>query len=121
MLWRGRFPRGRHELPGDAFEHLARQVRVPAAELGSYDFASRTAQRHRTAIRQYTGFRECCVADAATMTAWLAEHVAQIERRQDRVRDELLARYRTQLIEPPSTDRVTEIVRSRCTKPSSRC
>ena len=33
LLWRGRFPRGRHELPDDAVAHLARQVRVPAIEL----------------------------------------------------------------------------------------
>ncbi|MCA1680318.1 MAG: hypothetical protein LC777_15885 [Actinobacteria bacterium] len=30
---------------------IARQVRVAAGELASYDFASRTAQRHRTEIR----------------------------------------------------------------------
>jgi hypothetical protein len=30
LLWRGRFPRAAHELPGDAVAHLARQVRVPA-------------------------------------------------------------------------------------------
>jgi len=51
--WRGRFPTGSHELPDDAVAHLARQVRVPTGELASYDFASRTAQRHRTEIRAY--------------------------------------------------------------------
>ena len=69
------------ELPDDAVAHLARQVRVAAGELASFDFASRTAQRHRTEIRAYTGFRECSVLDAETLTVWLAEHVASIERR----------------------------------------
>src|SRR5437762_799680 len=59
LLWRGRFPRGRHELPDDAVAHVARQVGVPVDELGGYDSASRTAQRHRSEIRRYTGFREC--------------------------------------------------------------
>ena len=54
LLWRGRFPRGLDEVSDDAVAHLARQVRVPAAELGSFDFASRTAKRHRTEIRAYT-------------------------------------------------------------------
>jgi hypothetical protein len=112
VLWRGRFPPGSHEPPDDAVAHLARQVRVPAGELASYDFASRTAQRHRTEIRAYTGFRECSVADAEALAAWLAEHLASSERREHRVRDELLARCRARLIEPPTPERVTEIARS---------
>jgi hypothetical protein len=112
MLWRGRFPPGSQDLPDDAVAHLARQVRVPAGELASYDFASRTAQRHRTEIRAYTGFRECSVADAEALTSWLAEDVASIERREHRVREELLDRCRAQLIEPPTPDRVSEITRS---------
>ena len=111
VLWRGRFPPAAQQLPEDAVAHLARQVRVPATELESYDFASRTAQRHRTEIRAYTGFRECSVADAETLTGWLAEHVAGVERREPRVREELLARCRAQLIEPPTLDRVSEITR----------
>jgi len=92
LLWRGRFPRGRHELADDAVDHVARQVGVPAAEFGSYDMMSRTAQRHRTEIRRYSGFRECSVADAEKLVLWLAGHVAQSERRGDRVREDLLAR-----------------------------
>jgi hypothetical protein len=112
LLWRGRFPRGLHEVPDDAVAHLARQVRVTAAELGSFDFASRTAKRHRTEIRVYTGFRECSVADAEALVGWLAEHVASGERRPERVRDELILRCRAELIEPPTPERVSEIARS---------
>ena len=112
VIWRGRFPTGSHELADDAVAHLARQVRVPAGDLASYDFASRTAQRHRTEIRAYTGFRECSVADAEALASWLAEHVASFERREHRVREELLARCRTQLIEPPTPDRASEVTRS---------
>jgi hypothetical protein len=53
--------------------HLARQVRVPAGELASFEFASRTAQRHRSEIRAYTGFRECSVTDAEMLASWLAD------------------------------------------------
>jgi hypothetical protein len=55
LLWRGRFPRGRHELADDAVAHVARQVGVAAGEFGSYDMAGRTPQRHRTEIRRYAG------------------------------------------------------------------
>jgi len=112
LLWRGRFPRGLHEVPDDAVAHLARQVRVPAAELGSFDLASRTAKRHRTEIRAYTGFRECSVADAEALAGWLAEHVTSGERRPERVREELIVRCRAELIEPPTPERVSEIARS---------
>ena len=54
----------------------------------------------------------CSVLDAEALTSWLAEHVASIERREPRVREELLARCRAQLIEPPTPDRLSEITRS---------
>jgi hypothetical protein len=76
VLWRGAMA----ELPDDAVAHLARQVRVPASELGSFDFGGRTAKRHRTEIRAYTGFRACSVIDAETLVAWLTEHIAGVER-----------------------------------------
>ncbi|MFE9921347.1 DUF4158 domain-containing protein [Streptomyces sp. NPDC005774] len=41
LTWRGRFPKMRLELPPDAIEHVAKQVGIPAAELGFYDFTSR--------------------------------------------------------------------------------
>ncbi len=112
LLWRGRFPRGRHELADDAVAHVARQVDVAAVEIDSYDFSARTAQRHRSEIRRYTGYRECSVADAETLATWLATGVAEGERQEDRIRDHLVARCRAELIEPPSADRITEIVRS---------
>ncbi|APY84484.1 MULTISPECIES: hypothetical protein [Streptomyces] len=35
----GRLPRGRFELPGEAVEFVARQVRVPASELDGYEWS----------------------------------------------------------------------------------
>ncbi|UKY47840.1 DUF4158 domain-containing protein [Streptomyces inhibens] len=106
----GRFPRGRFELPGEAVEFVARQVQVPASELGTYEWTGRTIEYHRAQIRGYLGFRECSVVDADKLTAWLAEHVACKERRPEQVRVELLARCRTECIEPPSAGRCDRIV-----------
>jgi len=61
--------------------------------LGLYEWTGRTTEYHRAQIRQHLGFRECSTADADKLTAWLAEQVAQAERRPDRVRQELLAAY----------------------------
>lgn len=46
------------------------------------------------------------------LAAWLAENVAERERRPERVRDELLARCRGERIEPPSEGRIDRVVRS---------
>ncbi|MYW69811.1 DUF4158 domain-containing protein [Streptomyces sp. SID8379] len=102
----GRFPRGRAELPGEAVAFVARQVQVPASELGFYDWTGRTVEYHRAQIREHLGFRECSVADAETLTAYLAENVAHKERGPEQVRVELLARCRTENIEPPTPGRV---------------
>jgi hypothetical protein len=58
------------------------------------------------------GFRECSVADAEVLTAWLVDNVTQAQRGTDAVRDHLLARCRTEKIEPPTGGRVDRIVRS---------
>lgn len=108
----GRFPSGRSELPDEAVEFVARQVKVSASDLGFYEWSGRTIEYHRSQIREHFDFRECSVADADKLTDWLAAHVAHAERAPDRVREELLARCRTERIEPPSPDRVTRIVRS---------
>ncbi|MFD3910106.1 DUF4158 domain-containing protein [Streptomyces sp. NPDC058603] len=108
----GRFPRDRSEVPERAVDFLARQVRVPAAELDSYDWTGRTIEYHRAQIRRHFGFRECTVADAEEVTAYLAEHVAREERRPERVRAELLARLRAQSIEPPTPGRCDRIVKA---------
>lgn len=108
--WKGRFPRGRSDLADNAIEHVARQVGVPPEELGFYDWAGRTIKGHRAEARRYLGFRECTVGDADKLTGWLAEHVAQHERRADRVREELLAYCRDERIEPPTSGQVDRTV-----------
>jgi TnpA family transposase len=110
--YQGRFPRGRAELDAAAVEYVARQVKVEPSELGFYDWSGRTAEYHRAQIRRHLGFRECSVADAEKLTAWLALSVCQDERQHDRVRDELLAHCRAERVEPPAAGRVDRIVRS---------
>jgi len=112
LLWRGRFPRGRHEIPDDAIAHVARQIGVSAGDMGFYDVASRQARNHRAEIRGHTGFRVCTVADADKLALWLAGGVARDGRSADHVRAELLCHCKAERIEPPTTDRVKRIVES---------
>lgn len=108
----GRFPSGRSELPDEAIEFVARQVQVPGAELGLYEWSGRTIEFHRSQIRTHLGFRECGIADADKLTSWLAEGIAQRERVPELVRSELLTRCRFEHIEPPTSKRIDRIVRS---------
>ena len=47
---RGRFPRSRGELPDEAVAYVARQVKVPASDLGLYEWSGRTFEYHRAQI-----------------------------------------------------------------------
>jgi len=108
----GRFPRGRSELPQEAVDFVARQMKVPAGDLGFYEWSGSTIEYHRAQIRQHLGYRECGVTDAERLTTWLVEHVTQAERSPERVREELLARCRLDRVEPPTGGRLDRIVRS---------
>jgi hypothetical protein len=105
-------PRGRGELPDDAVRFVADQVKVPASELGLYEWTGRTIERHRAQIRQHLGFRECSVEDADKLAGWLASEVCETEWQHDVVRGQLLARCRGERIEPPTGGRIDRIVRS---------
>ncbi|MER6103727.1 Tn3 family transposase [Streptomyces sp. NPDC001832] len=63
------------ELPGEAVEFVARQVQVPASEMGFYDWTGRTVEYHRAQIREHLGFRECSVADAEKLTVFVARYL----------------------------------------------
>jgi hypothetical protein len=65
----GRFPEGRSELPDEAVEWVARQVKVPASDLGFYEWSGSSPKYHRAQIRRHFGFRECSVADQEKLTA----------------------------------------------------
>lgn len=90
----GRFPRGRSDLSETVVEFVARQLGVDASELGFYEWSGRTIEYHRNQIRTHLGFRVATTSDQEQLTAWLASNVAHAERRPERVRDELLAKFR---------------------------
>jgi hypothetical protein len=112
LTWRGRFPKTRLELPPDAVEHVAKQAGVAASELGFYDFTDRTAQRHRTELRKLTGWHECSKTDTLKLVSHLVDAIWHDERRDEQVRAELFRQMRHDLIEPPTPDQVTSIIRS---------
>ena len=106
----GRFPRGRAELDDDAVAFVARQVGVPASDLGFYEWAGSTIEYHRAQIRKALGFREATVGDENKLAGWLAEEVCPLELSEDRLREALVARCRIQRIEPPAPSRIERVL-----------
>ncbi|MFJ8746858.1 DUF4158 domain-containing protein [Embleya sp. NPDC127516] len=102
LHWRGRFLKGRGEIPDDAIAHVASQVDVAAAEIASYDLTERIAQRHRSEIRKRTGWHECTVDDGAEATAHLAGALWHEERREEAVCAEFLKYLRAATTESPA-------------------
>lgn len=117
LLWKfflqhARFPRGRAELPDGVVDFVARQLRVPASELGLYEWSGRSIERHRSEIRLLLGFRECTLADQDAAVDWLIDNVTIAEQRYDQVRVELLGWLRRERVEPPTAGRLDRMVRS---------
>jgi TnpA family transposase len=107
-----RFPAGPGDFSVDEVEFVARQVGVEPERLVDYGWVGRTARHHQMQIRQYLGVRECSVADADRLTAWLGSQVGIAEATPAEIRSMLLDRCRRERIEPPTSGRVERIVRS---------
>ncbi len=111
-----RFPRHGGELPPAAVGYVARQVGVDPAELAGYDWSGRTAEYHRAQIRTALGFRRFTEDDEGELAGWLAEEIAPVELVDERLREALLARCRSQRLEPPARiDRIIGAARAAVT------
>ncbi|MEP6462278.1 MAG: DUF4158 domain-containing protein, partial [Frankiaceae bacterium] len=97
----GRFPRHGGELPPAAVAYVASQVQVEPGVFGGYAWAGRTIEYHRAQIRDALGFRPATRADEQALADWLAAAVAPSEPSDERLREALLARCRTERLEPP--------------------
>jgi len=97
----GRFPHHRREVPPTAVDFVARQLGTDPDQQLDFDVVGRSAERHRTAIRQALGFRVFSRADEEEMIRWLAMEVCPSELNEERQREAVVARARTQKVEPP--------------------
>jgi TnpA family transposase len=108
-----RFPRHPNEFPPAVIAYVARQVEVEPTELGDYEWTGSTAEYHRSQIRRAMGFRRFALDDEAKLAGWLAEEIAPVELSDDRLREALLARCRSERIEPPArVDRILGAARA---------
>ena len=91
---------------------LAQQLQVPAESWSTYDWKGRTIKYHRAAIRSLLGFRESTLADAEAVLQWATEHVLPLEQDLERIKEQILNRYRALRWEPLASDHLDRLVRS---------
>ena len=104
----GRFP-APGEIDEDAVEYVASQVDVAGSEYRAYDHHGRTAEYHRSQIRDALGFRPATIGDAEELASWLLEEVAPQEYDAVRLKEAAYARLRALKIEPPTPGRVDRL------------
>lgn len=109
-----RFPCSGQELPTSVVSYVARQVGVDEDRFTSYAWSGRAIERHRAQIRRAFGFREFSRGDEDKLADWLATEVCPVELRDEQLRQALLVRCRTELLEPPGrADRIIGSARAR--------
>lgn len=108
----GRFPGSPREVPVAALSYLASQLRLPPSAFARYDWASRTAKRHRASSRALLGFRPFRVHDVEPLRGWLCRDVLPAEHNPQHLGDSVLVWCRERHIEPPSNQRIERIARS---------
>lgn len=107
-----RFPAYPEEIPQQAVDYVASQVRVEPTEFVKYSLTGRTVEYHRSQIREAMGFRPATEADERRWTGWLAEELAGVELDRQRLAAAVLTRCRQEKVEPPTSGRVERVVAS---------
>ena len=108
----GRFPRRQNDVPVQAVEFVARQLKIEHTRFAEYNWRGRASHYHRAAIRDHFGFREGTVADADEVVLWLSENILPHEASFEGLKTALRHRYRILKIEPPTAARIERLARS---------
>jgi hypothetical protein len=107
-----RFPAYPEEVPSAAVDYVASQVRVEATAFAKYSLSGRTAEYHRSQIRDALGFRPATEDDQQRWAEWLAEELAGVELDRDRLASAVATRCRQEKVEPPSSGQIDRVVAS---------
>ncbi|MGW4889963.1 Tn3 family transposase [Streptomyces murinus] len=105
-----RFPESAGEIPEPVVSYVAQQVKVPAGEWTSYDWAGRAITRHRSEIRAAYEFRESTEEDQAALAEWLSAELCPVELSRERLAAAVVTRCRNDRIEPPAPAKVDRLV-----------
>lgn len=111
----GRFPESKSEIPKKCAAFVAEQVDISIDaffKYFEYSTDNRTVKMQRAQIRNFTGFRECAVADVEKTTKWLRNNILPQGCTEEQVKVAAYKRFMEQQIEPPEKTRVERLVRS---------
>jgi len=108
----GRFPYATSEVPEVVIEYVARQVEVSAELYAQYRWRGRSSSNHRSAIRDFFGFRAFTDADIQPLITWLCAHAVTREERFEVLKEAALEHLRAQRVEPPSFAKLERYIAS---------
>lgn len=108
----GRFPRSRSDIARAVIKFVAQLFDLPFDTVINYGWDGRTSERHRASIRTQLGFTPWTNADGDRLKAYLVKTVTPREASRETVREDTLAWYREQRIEPPTLGRLDRLIAS---------
>jgi len=107
-----RFPTSGKEIPAVALQYLAMHLAVDPAAITDYDWQGRTGKRYRSQLRTALGVRPITVGDFHALATWLREEMVPWDHEPRHLQAAILARCRTQHVEPPTDGRVARLIRA---------
>jgi TnpA family transposase len=116
----GRFPDRREDVAGSIVAHLAKQVGVSPEAYSDEEWSERTQRHQRAQIREHCGFRTFHAQDESTFITWLSEHVTSPDPEAEALKMAAYVHLRSQLIEPPPTERWRRLLRLAISKREER-
>jgi TnpA family transposase len=114
----GRFPTSKSEIPRKCAAFVAEQIDIPVSaffKYFDYDSEKRNVMYQRAQIRDYTGFRECTVADAKKVTKWLRNNILPQGTTEEQIRIAVYQRFMELRLEPPESARIDRLMKSAIT------
>jgi hypothetical protein len=106
----GRFPTSGREIPAVALQYLATQRAVAPEVITDYDWQGRTGKRYRGQLRVAVGVRPITVGGFRALATWLREEMVPWDHEPRPRQAAILARCRTQHVEPPTDGRVARLI-----------
>jgi hypothetical protein len=84
------------------------------------EWSERTQRHQRAQIREHCGFRTFNAQDESTFITWLSEHVTSPDPEAEALKMAAYVHLRSQLIEPPPTERWRRLLRLAVSKREER-
>lgn len=110
--YQGHFPVGNKEVPLEVVQFLAAQMGASPADLDAYEWAGRTAKRHRAEILSFLGIRRITAEQVQALRRWLIDELLPMDYSLEQLLDRVGDWFRERKIGPLGPSRLERLLRS---------